>query len=98
VSSDYIEIVDWDKFLRYAQHPRCADWRPPLVSIGTAAIEDAEETLTPAQLGKFILLLAAYARAPLVSSDSGPKGPRRLRQTASRDLSEDSPTGDERRR
>jgi hypothetical protein len=67
-----------DGLLRYAQHQRNANWRPPMLSISISELEEAAEQITPHQLGLWLLFASAYMRAPLLDAESGAKSPRRF--------------------
>jgi hypothetical protein len=71
-----IHPTDWDGYLRYATHPRGEDWRPPFLSVPIAKMEKAADGLTPHRLGLFLLYVCAYARAPLIDPEAGPRSPR----------------------
>jgi len=66
-----IHPTGWDEYLRYAHHGRSADWRPPLVTFAVAKLRHAAETLTPRQLGLFVLFVCGYTESPLLDAEAG---------------------------
>jgi hypothetical protein len=71
-----IHPTDWTAYLRYATHQRGTDWRPPLVSFAVAKLQQAADSLTPRQIGLFVLFVCGYAESPLLDPEAGHRSAR----------------------
>jgi hypothetical protein len=76
VTERLIHPADWDQYLRYATHIRTKDWRPPLVSLAVAKLQQSADGLTPRQLGLFVLFVCGYAGSPLLDPEAGHRSKR----------------------
>jgi hypothetical protein len=67
-----IHPKDWQSYVRYARSAKSADWRPPLVTIALTKFDKAVDSLTPRQIGLFLLFIFGYAASALLDPQEGP--------------------------